>query len=60
LRAISYAKRCQVLKKSLSTEIVGVGGMASLIGHFDKITQVEFIVHEKNVFRESKLSEKLK
>lgn len=33
--------------KLLRTESVGVGGMEPLIGHFKKITQVQYIVYEK-------------
>lgn len=48
MHAISYAKAsCQVLRKLLRTESAGVGGMAPLIKHFEKITQVEVIAHEK-------------
>lgn len=48
LHAIPYAKAsCQVLRKLLRTESAGVGGMAPLIKHFEKITQVEFIAHGK-------------
>ena len=44
--------------KLLRTESVGVGGMEPLIGHFKKITQVQYIVYEKkNVFRGNKLGE---
>lgn len=51
MHAISYAKAsCQVLRKLLRTESAGVGGMAPLIKHFEKITQVEFMPMEKKTF----------
>ena len=36
--------------KLLRTESGGVGGMEPLIGHFKKITQVQYIVYEKKAF----------